>query len=200
MLFGNDFIDQMKGRKGERLIAKKLWWVRLFGRKGKVLRNIYVQKNDGTTTEIDLLFVTQKGMFVFESKNYSGWIYGNEGGSNWTAVFPNKQKFRFYNPIWQNKSHIKWLKQSLNANIPMFSFVVFSDRCSLKDITVTSPDVRVIQRADTYWAVRKVWNCQPDVLTKEGVDDLFMKIKPMTKVSRAVKKAHIENIKANYKN
>lgn len=40
-----------------------------------MLRNIYVPYN-GKTSEIDVLMIREKGIFVFESKNYSGWIFG----------------------------------------------------------------------------------------------------------------------------
>ena len=66
------------GQRGEKLTARELNLVRLFGRNGKVLRNVYIPKEDGETTEIDLLFITAKGIFVLESKNYSGWIFGSE--------------------------------------------------------------------------------------------------------------------------
>ena len=47
-------------------------FVRLLGRDGKILRNVYVPKENGETSEIDVLYITQKGIFVIESKNYSG--------------------------------------------------------------------------------------------------------------------------------
>lgn len=70
--------DKLTGKLGEVLTAKELKYVQLFGRKGRILRNIYVPKDNGETSEIDLLYITQKGIFVFESKNYSGWIFGDE--------------------------------------------------------------------------------------------------------------------------
>ena len=93
------------GKRGESLTARELKLVDLLGRKGKILRNIYIPKENGDTSEIDLLYITQKGIFVIESKNYSGWIFGDEKSTNWTASLPNGQKNRFYNPILQNKTH-----------------------------------------------------------------------------------------------
>ena len=48
-----------------------------------VLKNLYVPLQ-GKTTEIDLLMIHEKGIFVFESKNYSGWIFGSSDQLNWT--------------------------------------------------------------------------------------------------------------------
>ncbi len=73
------FLDQIFdadwiGRRGEKLTERELKLVKFLGRDGKVLRNVYVPKNNGETSEIDVLFITQKGIFVFESKNYSGCV------------------------------------------------------------------------------------------------------------------------------
>ena len=125
------------GQRGEKLTARELNLVRLFGRNGKVLRNVYIPKEDGETTEIDLLFITAKGIFVLESKNYSGWIFGSESQHKWTVSFPNGAKERFYNPIKQNRTHCKWLRRYLGDDTPLFPIVVFSERCELKKITVS---------------------------------------------------------------
>ena len=76
MILDEIFDDEWVGKHGEKLTERELKLVRLFGRKGKTLRNVYVPKNNGETSEIDVLYITQKGIFVIESKNYSGWIIG----------------------------------------------------------------------------------------------------------------------------
>ena len=56
--------------------------------------------------------IHEKGIFVIESKNYSGWIFGNERDKKWTQVLANGDKNYFFNPILQNKIHIKYNKLS----------------------------------------------------------------------------------------
>ena len=97
-----------------------------------MIKNLYLPKDNGETSEIDLIFITQKGIFVFESKNYSGWIFGDDKGKNWTAMLPNKQKNYFYNPIKQNKTHLKWMRKYVGEDVPLFSIIVFSERCELR--------------------------------------------------------------------
>ena len=104
------FGENWTGRYGEMLTERELNIVQLFGRKGKVLRNVYLPKKNGETSEVDVIFITQKGIFVIESKNYSGWIFGDEKNQKWTAMLPNRQKNQFYNPILQNKTHVKWMR------------------------------------------------------------------------------------------
>lgn len=192
-LFSPDFV----GKLGELYTHHELNIVRLFGRRGKVLRNVYVPKEDDTTSEIDLLFITQKGIFVIESKNYSGWIFGNEKHVYWTATL-HGQKNKFYNPIKQNKTHIKWLKNYLDDEITMFSIIVFSDRCELKNITVESTDVRVIHRERLYYNIKEIWKENHDILSVQQIGDLFEKLKTLTSPDISVKQEHIAAIKKKY--
>ena len=187
--------EKFIGRRGETLTARELKLVNLFGRKGKILRNVYIPKDNGETSEIDVLYITQKGIFVIESKNYSGWIFGDEKQVYWTAMLANKQKNRFYNPIKQNRTHIKWLREYLSdETVPLYSIIVFSERCELKKVTVTDEDILVIKRDRLYATVRNIWDSSEDTISEEGINALFEKLKPLTKVTRQAKKEHIEQI------
>ena len=187
------------GRRGEKLTARELNLVRLFGRNGKVLRNVYIPKEDGETTEIDLLFITVKGICVLESKNYSGWIFGSESQHKWTASFPSGAKERFYNPIKQNRTHCKWLHRYLGDGTPLFSIVVFFERCELKKITVDSPDVKVVKRDRLYATIRDIRNESPDALSEAGVEAIHARLRPLTQVTKKQKKEHVESVKRRFR-
>ena len=199
ILLDKIFDDKWVGKRGEKLTERELKWVQLFGRKGKVLRNVYLPKDNGETSEVDVIFITQKGIFVFESKNYSGWIFGDEKNKNWTAMLPNRQKNQFYNPILQNKTPMKWMGNYVGEDVPLFSIIVFSERCELKKVTVESSDVKVIKRDRTYATVRDIWDRSPDVIPDERIDELYEKLVVLTNVDEAVKAAHIDNINQKYK-
>ena len=193
------FNDAWKGKRGEKLTENELKLVQLLGRKGKVLRNIYIPKDNGETSEVDLVFITQKGIFVFESKNYSGWIFGDEKEQYWMAMLPNKEKHRFYNPIKQNQTHIKWLGKYLGNEIPLFSIIVFSERCELKKVNVDNPEIKVIKRDRTYATVKGIWNANPDVIDEKQVEKFYYNLKELTNVDVAVKAAHVNTIERKYK-
>lgn len=187
------------GRRGEKLTAHELIYVRLFGRHGKVLRNVYIPKENGETTEIDVMFITQKGIFVIESKNYSGWIFGDEKDGFWTATLENGIKNKFYNPIKQNRTHTRWLQKYLEDDIPLFSMIVFSERCELKKITVEDSEVCVIKRDRVYASIRNIWERTEDKLDKEKVLEIYKKLEKLTHVSKADKQAHVDAINEKYK-
>lgn len=199
LLLDHIFDADWMGRRGEKLTVRKLNFVKLFGRSGKVLRNIYVPKENGETTEIDVVFITQKGIFVIESKNYSGWIFGDEKSAYWTAMLPNKMKNRFYNPIMQNQNHIKWLEKYLDEDIPMFSIVVFSERCELKKVMVENPDIYVIKRDGLSAVIRNIWNNTEDRLDEKKLKKVNEKLELLTQVSESTKQVHITNINKKYK-
>ncbi|MCI8388260.1 MAG: NERD domain-containing protein [Clostridiales bacterium] len=173
---------------------------------GKFLFNLYIPKGDDATTEIDLILICSKGIFVFESKNYSGWIFGNENQSRWCQTLPNgkgrSQKEYFYNPIMQNRTHIKKLEallsedsQIYDAKVPVYSAIVFSNRCELKKITLTSNQAIVVNRYNIKEAINNIQT--QSELNTTNIAAIYDKLYPYTQVSDSVKKAHIENIKTN---
>lgn len=68
---------------------------------------------EGGTTQIDHVLVSKSGIFVVESKHYSGWIFANPSSPTWTQV-TFKQKYKFQNPLRQNYKHIKAIQQVLD--------------------------------------------------------------------------------------
>lgn len=98
---------------------------------------MYLKKDNGDFSQIDLVVITDVGIIVFEVKDYSGWIFGSGNQSQWTKVLAyGKQKYRFYNPIMQNNRHMENLRKQLNQyeNVPFYSVVVFYGNCVLKDV------------------------------------------------------------------
>lgn len=89
------------------------------------LNNVTLPKNNGMTTQIDHIIVSQYGIFVIETKNYKGWIFGNEKQEKWTQVIQGGKKYQFYNPIRQNYGHIKTLSQLLNLELSCFHSIIW---------------------------------------------------------------------------
>ncbi|XXQ69114.1 nuclease-related domain-containing protein [Neisseriaceae bacterium B1] len=78
------------------------------------------------TTQIDHVFVSIYGIFVVETKNYQGWIFGSEQQAKWTQVIYQKKSY-FQNPLQQNYKHIKTLSEMLRLPENVFhSVIVFT--------------------------------------------------------------------------
>ena len=133
----------IKGVFGEGV--SRLFFMGLDTNEYKVLHNITLQNTQGKTTQIDHIIVSIYGVFVVETKNYQGWIYGNEIDRQWTQIIYKKRQ-QFYNPIKQNQGHIKALKGMLPEyrHIPFISIINFSPKATLKEIQIHSSDVYVV--------------------------------------------------------
>jgi len=90
-------------------------------------------------TQIDNILVTTKAIFVVEDKNYSGNVYGKESDPYWTQS-SGKYKNTFFNPIMQNKKHIKITKKVLNLfdYIPVYNIIVFSNNAKIKNVNLNN--------------------------------------------------------------
>jgi restriction system protein len=77
------------------------------------------------TTQIDHIIVSRYGVFVVETKNMDGWIFGDEKSPNWTQSLYGK-KFQFQNPLHQNYRHTRTLSEFLGIeHEKVFSVVMF---------------------------------------------------------------------------
>lgn len=122
---GNGFFGVMmdKGKYGEYLSFNILEKIK---GEHRILTNVYLPKENGETTEIDLIYLHETGIYVLESKNYSGWIFGDEKSKYWMQTLKNGQKEKFYNPIKQNNTHIKYLIKLLKVDEKLVkSIIVF---------------------------------------------------------------------------
>lgn len=161
----------------------------------KILVNLYLPTNEDETTEIDLVFLHQTGIYVIESKNYSGYIYGNEKYKNWTQSLNRNTKNYFFNPIWQNKKHIKYLSEYLGNVNEMFSIIVFSKRCTLRKIEYSSPNTVVLKREDLKRYIEKDVLNKPVIYSEKEINQMYEKLKILSKQSKEVKEKHIEQLK-----
>lgn len=158
----------------------------------KTLCNLYIERANSYISEIDLVFIHETGIYVIESKNYSGWIYGRDKDQYWTQVLKNGEKFRFYNPIKQNATHLDAVLEVLYALTDKFLFniVVFSERCELKSVTYDNLNTSVINRDVLPLFMRYENLNSPKHLSKKEIDLLYDMLKPYTLASAELKQKH----------
>lgn len=161
----------------------------------KVLKNIYVPYRN-KTSEIDLIMIHEKGIYVFESKNYSGWIFGKNNQTYWTQCLINKEKKKIYNPIYQNRTHINALVNYTKLNPNKFkSYIVFSKRCELKNIPNNTEEYTITKRNNLLDSLRSELSDKTISFTKEAVDKIYTFLFPLTQVTEEQKLRHIKEIK-----
>lgn len=141
------------------------------------------------TTQIDHVFVSEYGVFVVETKNMKGWIFGGENNAEWTQrIFKKSSKFQ--NPLRQNYKHVKAL-QALLALPPtaIHSVVVFVGESEFK----TPMPKNVTHQGGLVTYIKSFTS---PILTKEHVQSAVEKIEqarlPETKETA---RRHVENLR-----
>ena len=111
-----------KGVFGEFLVNKLL--SQLPDSDYTLVRNVTLPTDDGTT-QIDHIVVSRFGIFVVETKNMKGWIFGSKSQKQWTQkIYRHTSKFQ--NPLHQNYKHVKTLESLLSIDSSkLHSVIVF---------------------------------------------------------------------------
>lgn len=121
----------VKGWVGEKLAAAN-FWLHLDEKVYRRLHDVIIPTSNGTT-QIDHVILSVFGIFVVETKNFRGWIFGDPKESQWCQSLPGGKKRRFQSPLHQNYRHIQCLGEFLKLDPKVFQSVVFFiGECELK--------------------------------------------------------------------
>lgn len=117
--------------KGEALVSRVIG--SHFGPPDYHLMNHLTLRMEDGTTQIDHVLLSRFGVFVIETKHYNGWIFAKPEARRWTQVW-FRSRFRFQNPIFQNKRHVRAVQGVLDFLPPesVKSVVVFSGNAEFK--------------------------------------------------------------------
>ncbi|MFA6403908.1 MAG: nuclease-related domain-containing protein [Salinivirgaceae bacterium] len=164
-----------------------------------IFHDLYLKKQKGDFSQIDLVVATKVGIMVFEVKEYSGWIFGSGHQTQWTQVLAyGKQKHRYYNPIMQNNAHIVALRKQLKQfqTIPFYSIVVFYGDCVLKDINYVPNGTFLVKSNRVLEVVKTILNHNnPAPYTNKNEIVQILKEAVKNGENREIQLQHQENIK-----
>lgn len=156
--------------------------------KYRLIKNVTLPTEDGTT-QIDHVLVSKYGVFVIETKNMKGWIFGSSNQKQWTQkIFKHSSKFQ--NPIHQNYKHLKTLERCLNIPLEyIFSIIVF-----IGDSTFKTDMPRNVTYAGG--CIKYIKSINTEILSQEQVHDVFNSIQsgrlqPSIKTNRE----HVAHVK-----
>lgn len=153
-----------------------------------VINNYVLQVEPNKTCQVDHILINRKGIFVIETKNYSGRIYGNEKSLEWTqSLNYGKVKNKFYNPIKQNKSHIYHVSQVLSEEMPIISAVVF-----------VQGNTQYIQASGVYTLreLKCLISQSEECLSCEEMEKVYQELSDAAANDYVSKREHIQNIEA----
>lgn len=116
-----DALARFKGVAGEKTVAN------LLSRVAEDVRtDVLLPNGRGGWTQVDHLALMPSGIWVVETKNYQGRIFGQARQKTWTQKL-GRHKNPFQNPLHQNYGHLKALETSL-PDTPIHGLVVFSNQ------------------------------------------------------------------------
>lgn len=119
-----------KGWFGEKKSALKIW-VALDSGTYQKFHDVIIPSRNGTS-QIDHIIVSRFGIFIVETKNLNGWIFGSEKNRKWTQSLFGK-KYPFQNPLRQAYRQKKVLAEFLDIDDSLINIVVvFVGNCEFK--------------------------------------------------------------------
>jgi len=135
-----------------------------------VIYNLVLGEN--YETQIDHILINSRGIFVIETKNYTGIIIGKEDDKNWIQII-NDNKYFFSSPILQNEFHIKMIRNYIFEDIPIYSIIAFSNKSNLK-VKANKDVIHINELNETI--SKKPDGCLSDIIQKE-LFTLLMELK-----------------------
>ncbi|MGM3422788.1 NERD domain-containing protein [Pseudomonas benzopyrenica] len=177
----------VKGYLGELLVRLFAHW-QLDAQTYRRLHNVTLSTPDGTT-QIDHVFLSRCGIFVVETKNMSGWIFGGEHQAQWTQKL-YRRTFKFQNPLRQNYKHLKALEATLGANPEhLHSVITFVGGTTFK----TKVPANVTQGIGF---IRYIRSFQQPVFSEAEVDAMLQTLQTGRRApTLATHREHVQNLK-----
>lgn len=149
-----------------------------------IIDNVLLQNKD-KSTQIDHIIVSPFGIFIVETKNHKGLIFGDSYGKVWTQVLKNGH-FTFYSPVLQNQGHIKHLSSQIR--IPenyMQGVIVFTNN----DANLEAVNCSWCLNVDQFY--RFIYQYQNVIFNQKQVMEIIRRIDRVNKDGYLNRQRHI---------
>jgi restriction system protein len=130
------------------------------------------------------------GLFVVETKNMDGWIFGSAQQETWTQQF-FKKKFKFQNPLRQNYRHTRCLAEFLNLDHALLHSVIFF--VGDVELKIPMPDNVLAKGLSNY-----ISRFTTPVLTSAHVVEIEHQLKTCQAGSMVTRSNHLESLEERY--
>ena len=153
-------------------------------------------RNGNFTTQVDHIVISRYGVFVLETKNIHGKVYGGGNAEFWKQYLPDTgykrygftQEHQIRNPIWQNDGHIKTLRKLVFGNdVPVYGIVVFPNDTDI-NVTASQPVLNM------YNLVPYIIQYRDVVLTSDQMGFYRRRLLEVISTSESARTEHLENV------
>ncbi len=167
------------------------FWMRGLRKKYKIIHNLTFTV-DEKSVQVDHIVIGKNGVFVIETKNYVGRIYGSEKNHHWTQVLAyGKVKHKLFNPIKQNRGHIYALNKALpeHQDIPFQSIIVFTLKSKLF-VDATTPIVSPIRLKRTIKRTKA-----KRTLSENEIESIAERLQTLKQENNVSLRKHVKSIR-----
>jgi len=181
-------VSLFRGWIGEKKTTFYLW-LSLNSKVYRRFHDIIIPSENGTT-QIDHLLVSPYGLFIVETKNKKGWIFGSKGQKNWTqSLYGNN--YSFQNPIRQTFRQKKILSELLGVSESnVHTIIYFVGNCKFK---TELPDHVIRSRLGKY-----IKQFKDRVLPAEEVDRVVGEIEYYDSESSLTTRDHVQSLRERH--
>lgn len=201
----NELIAVRKGELGEYKVDIQLSQM---PKEYMYLSDLLVENPKSSTgySQIDHVIITPYGLFVIETKNYQGTIYGGKDRKTWLI----NGKFKMMNPLMQNYGHIQALKNFIDGKYHQYfiSIVSFTKRCTFKieeelrkinSTELVIYDIELTEFINRKVAVLKLQYKKP-VLMNDDIEMIHTSLLNSNISDASIRKQHVDSIQKKKNN
>jgi len=181
-------MTRFRGWVGEKITAFKMW-LSLSAKTYRRFHHLIIPSKNGTT-QLDHLIVSQFGLFIIETKNKKGWIFGSEKQPNWTQALYGCN-YSFQNPLRQTYRQKKILSEFLDMDEALVHTVVyFVGDCTFK---TPLPDNVLRSRLGRY-----IKGHRDQILSPQEVERLVSVLEKHKSESGLTTRDHLRSLKQRH--
>ncbi len=179
----------LKGWFGEKKTTFNMW-LSLNTSTYQRFHDVIIPTRNGTT-QIDHLLVSPYGLFIVETKNLKGWIFGSEDQAKWTQSLYGKN-YSFQNPLRQTYRQQKVLSEFLPIEEGVIHTVIyFVGECKFK----TKMPANVLRSGLN----RYIKRYKTQELSSGSINDIVSKLDKHVSSSKLTTRDHVKSLKARHK-
>ncbi|HFC93178.1 MAG TPA: NERD domain-containing protein [Leucothrix mucor] len=178
----------LKGWFGEKKTTFNMW-LSLDSGTYQRFHDVIIPARNGTT-QIDHILVSPYGLFIIETKNLKGWIFGSEDQAKWTQSLYGKN-YSFQNPLRQTYRQKKVLSEFLQISEDVIHTVIyFAGQCKFK----TKMPCNVLRSGLSKY-IKKHKNRE---LSQESINDIVRTLNNHVSGNKITKRDHVKSLKARH--
>lgn len=185
--------SMQKGLEGEEKIIRIL--LRIFP-KANIIHDAYFRDDELVTTQVDVIAIDTTGIYVIESKAYSGIVKGKTNEKSWVQLFYGKKYQSFFNPVMQNERHIVAIKNNLKEfNLPekaFKSYLVFDNNCKLEIEYCGNCSTNIVKQRELFYDILEKRDEKMSLLNEKQVQEIANRIRAHANVGDKLKIAHMD--------